>query len=65
MKLMLPEWISEELYMAYLEDWGEEKIVPFVSRLNGMTYGEWLANTIKSRTVVPAHLVPSTLLCPL
>lgn len=62
MKLMLPEWISEELYMAYLEDWGEEKIVPFASRLNGMTYAQWLANTIKSRTVVPAHLVPSTLL---
>lgn len=62
MKLMLPEWISEKLYMAYLEDWGEEKIVPFASCLNGMPYGEWLANTIKIRTAVPAHLVPSTLL---
>lgn len=62
MKLVLPEQITKEMHAAYIEDWSEEKIVPYASRLNGKPYEEWLNGVILSRTRVPAHLVPSTLL---
>ena len=62
MKLILPEWATEELYSAYVADWGEEKIIPAASDPKGRDWEHWLADVVKMRTIVPAHLVPSTLL---
>ncbi len=62
MKLILPEWATEELYSAYVADWGEEKIIPAASDPKGRDWAHWLADVVKMRTIVPAHLVPSTLL---
>ena len=31
MKLILPEQITEEQYKAYLEEWGNARIVPIAS----------------------------------
>ena len=62
MKLILPEWATEELYSAYVADWGEEKIIPAASAPKGRDYAHWLAGVVKMRTIVPEHLAPSTLL---
>ena len=31
MKLLLPEWVSENLYKDYVASWGAETIVPAAS----------------------------------
>lgn len=62
MKLILPEWATEEMLRAALADWGEEEIVPAAVRMNGMSYGEWLRSKVRARAYVPANFVPSTLL---
>ncbi|MGN0479778.1 MAG: GNAT family N-acetyltransferase [Hominenteromicrobium sp.] len=62
MKLILPEWATELLYSAYVADWGEEKIIPAASDPKGRDWAHWLADVVKMRTIVPPHLVPSTLL---
>lgn len=62
MKLILPERISEEMYRAYVADWGAEQIFPAASDPKGKDYAEWLRDRVKGRTIVPPHLVPATLL---
>lgn len=61
MKLILAEWATEEMYRAYVADWGGERIIPAASDPKGKDYAEWLRDCIKGRTIVPPHLVPSTL----
>ena len=62
MKLLLPEWVREEMFEAYLADWGDAEISPAAADPKGRDYKTWLADTVRMRTVVPAHLVPATLL---
>lgn len=62
MKLILPEQATEALYQAYIADWGEERIIPAAADPKGRDYEHWLADVVKMRTIVPEHLVPSTLL---
>lgn len=61
MKLLLPEWVSENLYKDYVASWGAETIVPAASDPKGRDYSTWLSDTIKMRTITPPGLVPATL----
>lgn len=61
MKLVLPEKITEQQYIEYLRDWAAEPLVPAAAQPNEKSFAKWLENTIKMRTDVPEHLVPSTL----
>lgn len=61
MKLILPEQITETLYLDYLADWGDEKIVPFASSAQGLSFEDWRQKNIRMRTSVPEYLVTSTL----
>ena len=61
-KLILPEYITKEMYGEFLTAWNGERIIPGACDPRGNCFENWLRGVIRMRTVVPPHLVPSTLL---
>ena len=63
LKLERPNAALKEAYLDFVSDWehNQEEITPYACRLLGRSYEEWLSDTLREETEVPANFVTASL----
>ncbi len=63
LKLERPNAALKEAYLDFVSDWkhAPEEITPYACRLLDRSYEEWLSDTLREETEVPANFVTASL----
>ena len=63
LKLERPSAALKKAYLDFVSDWeqNQEKMTPYACRLLGRSYEEWLSDTLREETEVPANFVTASL----